>query len=91
MSTLSQRVTALFVGVCVALTACSQQPPNGPPPTSTPSMATTWTGSPEEKSATWANDLDPNSTYGLHLRKGLEPIVKPETRVLGPRPGGSPQ
>ncbi len=83
MSTLSQRVTALVVGVCVALTACSQQPPNAPPPTSTPSMVTTWEGSPEDKSATWATDLDPDSVYGLHLRKGLEPIVKPETRVMG--------
>ncbi|HEY3407567.1 MAG TPA: hypothetical protein VGK53_05275 [Propionicimonas sp.] len=83
MSTLSRRVTALFVGVCVALTACSQQPPGGPSPASTPSMVTTWTGSPEDKSATWATDLDPNSTYGLHLRKGLGPILKPETRVLG--------
>ena len=83
MSTLSQRITALFVGTCVALTACSQQPPNGPPPTATPSMVTTWTGSPEDKSTTWATDLDPNSTYGLHLRKGLEPILQPETRVLG--------
>jgi hypothetical protein len=84
MSAWSRRCVALLTSLSVALAGCSLQPPLNPTPTptATPSLVTTWTGSPEDKSSTWATDLDPNSEYGLHLRKGLDPILKPETRVL---------
>jgi hypothetical protein len=36
----------------------------------------------EDRSATWATDLDPNSIHGRHLRKGLEPVLQPETRMF---------
>jgi len=84
MSVLPRRCLALLTGFCVVLAGCSLQPPltPSPSPTPTPSLVTTWSGSPEDASTTWATDLDPDSEYGLHLRKGLDPILKPEVRVL---------
>jgi hypothetical protein len=78
--------TAAMLVVCLALggAGCSTASPEGPTSTSSgsPTGPVSWTGSPDEKSATWATDLDPRSQYGLHKAKGLDPIVKPEVKVL---------
>ncbi len=80
MSAWSQRLIAVVTAGCVVLSGCTPAPVGSPTPS--PSPVTSWVGSPEEKSSTWATDLDPDSTYGLHRRKGLDPVLKPEARVL---------
>lgn len=78
------RSLTLFV-LCAALIAgCTP----GPSPTSTgpvvsqPPGVLSFEGTPDDVSPTWAQGLDPHSEYGLHRRKGVEPVLKPETRVL---------
>lgn len=70
--------------VWITLAGCTPTPPTAPTPApaSSPPFATTWTGDPDQKSPTWAAGLDPESRYGLHRRVGLDPVLKPETRVL---------
>lgn len=80
MSAWSQRLIAVVTAGCVLLSGCTPAPVGSPTPS--PPLVTSWTGSPEEQTPTWATDLDPDSRYGLHRRKGLEPVLKPETRVL---------
>ena len=77
-----RRLLAFLVGVAVLTTGCSPQTPPSSSPSPRLSVAPAWTGSPGETSPTWTTGLDPNSQFGLHLRKGIEPIVRPETRVL---------
>lgn len=58
---------------------CSPGPTSTPPTAAAPpSGPITWSGTPAEKSPTWAADLDPDSAYGLHRRKGLATVVRPE-------------
>ncbi len=77
-----RRLLSLLVGLAVFVSGCTPQTPTSPSSSPQLSVAPAWTGSPGESSPTWSAGLDPNSQYGLHLRKGIEPIVRPETRVL---------
>lgn len=73
-----RRLLSLLVGLAVLASGCSPQGAPSPRPTAPP----VWSGSPGETSPSWSTGLDPDSRYGLHLRKGIEPVVRPETRVL---------
>jgi hypothetical protein len=78
MSIVVRRATAMVACLGVVLAGCGRgSDPGNPKPGDL-----TWSGSPGETSATWSTDLDPDSQYGLHKRKGLETVVKPETKVL---------
>ncbi|MEI2826438.1 MAG: hypothetical protein V9F04_08485 [Dermatophilaceae bacterium] len=70
----------LLVALALVAAGCSPGPTSTPPPTAAgpPSGPITWSGTPDEKSPTWAADLDPDSAYGLHRRKGLATVVRPE-------------
>lgn len=88
----SLRLTGCLAALAIALAGCSGDPtsaqpsPSSGPPTSaslaTPTGALTWDGTSGDKSPTWASDLDPASRYGLHQRKGLQTVVRPELHVL---------
>lgn len=77
--------TRLVVALAViALLVAGCSGPATPPARSvgTPTGSLDLTGNPDEKSPTWSTDLDPASTYGLHKRRGLETVVRAQTRVL---------
>lgn len=79
MTTPTRRLLALLVGLALLASGCA---PQASPSPSSPPPAPVWSGSPGETSPTWSTGLDPDSQFGLHLRKGIDPVVRPETRVL---------
>jgi hypothetical protein len=78
MPTVLRRTTVIVACASLLLTACTNASAAHAPT----SAGLTWSGSPDERSATWATDLDPNSRYGLHERKGLPTVLRPGTAVL---------
>lgn len=66
----------------LALVGCSPTPAEDPSGRAPTAADVTWSGSPEDQPDTWAENLDPDSKFGLHRRAGLEPELQPETRIL---------
>lgn len=100
----SQPIVSLVIALCLLVTGCAPKQAGTSPtttastlvttpspsatPASTPSFATNWTGTPDDRSPTWDAGLDPASEYGLHLRKGLDPVLQPTTLVLDAKDAG---
>ena len=81
--------TAALVAAALALAGCQPTPSETAAPTGGPATlpavdpaALTWSGSPGDAPDTWAENVDPDSQFGLHRRAGLEPVLRPETHVL---------
>ncbi len=83
---------AALVAAALALAGCQATPSETATPADSPTAAAslpavdpaalTWSGSPGDAPDTWAENVDPDSQFGLHRRAGLEPVLRPETHVL---------
>lgn len=70
-----------------ATTAPAPADPRTFPPPDPGSLERTF--NPGDTSPTWAENLDPDSRFGLHRRQGLAPVLRPEVRVLTPAEAGA--
>lgn len=88
MNTATRCLTRIVVALTIVALGVSGCTGSASPPTAstrgtgTPTTSVDLVGNPDEKSPTWSVDLDPASVYGLHKRRGLATVVRPETKVL---------
>ncbi|PID97195.1 MAG: hypothetical protein CSA84_00170 [Actinomycetales bacterium] len=84
MRSLTSRFLASLISASLVLVACTN-PDNdtsGESSPAGPGGSLVFDGESGQSSEGWAEDVDPDSVFGLHRRKGIEPVLKPETLVL---------
>ncbi len=79
MAGAGRRATAVAAALAVLLAGCGTSDKRADPVAATD---VTWSGSPGDRPDTWSENVDPDSRYGLHRRRGLETVLRPETTVL---------